>query len=104
MAETKPCRSCHALVLWTRSAAGNKPMPLDEAPETGNVLVDGMGRAHVYRDHETAAAELERDPEAYSVVTYVSHHATCPQGQAWRAKRRSAADAPQPEPPQGTLL
>jgi hypothetical protein len=104
MPETAPCRSCKTQVLWTKSAANNRPMPLDEAPDSGNVLVDGMGRAHVYRDHDTAMAELERDPEGYSTVTYVSHHAQCPQGQAWRAKKRTDADAPKPASPQGSLL
>lgn len=102
MSEIRPCRSCHAAVTWTRSAAHGKPMPLDEAPESGNVLVDAMSRAHVYRDHDTAMAELERDPEGYSVMTYLSHHATCPEGPAWRAKR--AAAKPAPPDPQGSLL
>ena len=104
MAETKPCRSCHAVVLWTRTAANNRPMPLEEAPDTGNVIVDAMGRAHVYRDHDTAAAELARDEAGYSLVTYVSHHATCPEGQAWRARQRKPADVTKSEPPLGSLF
>jgi hypothetical protein len=99
-----PCRSCGAMVIWTRTAATRKPMPLDESPEHGNVLIDDMSRAHVFRDHDTAAAELARDPERYSALTYFPHHASCARGEDWRGKRRGDADAPRPGPPQGSLL
>lgn len=76
-------------------------MPLDESSELGNVLIDDMGKAHVFRDHDAAAAELERDVERYSAVTYLPHHATCPAGPGWRGKQRGDPDAP---PAQESLL
>jgi hypothetical protein len=79
-------------------------MPLDESPEQGNVLIDDMNRAHVYRDHAAAVTELARDPDRYSAVTYLPHHATCAQGAGWRGKQRGDRDAPRPEPAQGQLL
>lgn len=104
MPDLAPCRSCRRQVSWSRTAATGTPMPLDENAEQGNVLLDDMGRAHVFRDHATALIELDRDPERYSTVTYLPHHASCPAGPAWRDKRRGDPDAPKPDPEQGSLL
>jgi hypothetical protein len=84
-------------------------MPLEEDAERGNVLVDDMGKAHAFRDHTAAVEELGRDPERYSVATFISHHAVCPEGEAWRAKRAAKPKPPKPAaapaaPEQGSLL
>jgi hypothetical protein len=96
------CRSCNRGVYWARTAANNKPIPLEEAPETGNVLIDGDGRAHVLKDNAAARAALagvdvERDVE-FGATVYLSHYATCPQADAWRGNKRQDADAPAAPP------
>lgn len=94
MPDQSPCRSCRKPVLWARTAATGKPMPREEDAERGNVLIDEMGKAHAFKDHKAAMAELEGEPERWSTVTYLSHHASCPAGQAWKGKQRTDADAP----------
>lgn len=83
-------------------------MPLDESADRGNVLIDEMGRAHVFRDNQAAREALDAEPERWSVSIFISHHAEgqCPQGRAWQGKKRTDRDAPQapPEPAQGSLL
>jgi hypothetical protein len=77
-------------------------MPLQEDSERGNVLIDEMGKAHAFRDHAAAVVELEAEPERWSTVTFISHHAVCPEGAAWRVKR--PAKPKPPVDPQGSLL
>lgn len=83
-------------------------MPLDESEDRGNVLVDANGKAHVFRDHGAALEAADADTETFGIVcaTYISHHAEgqCPKGPAWRGKKRTDADAPDPAPAQGSLL
>lgn len=103
------CRSCHRVVYWARTAKSGKPMPLDESVERGNVLVDGLGKAHVFAGNAAAHAAMEADFQTFGVgTTWISHHAEgqCPQGREWQGKRRGDADAPAaaPEPAQGSLL
>ena len=100
MAEMRPCRSCRRQCVMARTVASGQWMPLEEDAEHGNVLVDDMGRAHVFRDNAAAVEELEREPWRWSVLTFVSHHARCPKGGAWRRRERK----PAPNPRQGTLL
>ncbi len=77
------CRSCGQAVIWAKSAKGSRWMILERAPDgsglRGNiVIVDG--KAHVYRDSETAI-------DAYPCLSlYIDHHATCPQAKEWRKK------------------
>lgn len=99
-----PCRSCKRPVHWSKTARTGSAMPLDRDPDRGNVLVDGNGRAHVFRDHDAAVAASEADDEGrFGTETYISHHAEgqCPEGSKWKGKQRSDSDAPQaptPEP------
>ncbi len=70
------CRSCGASLLWVESE-NSKPMPLNAQPdpERGNV--------------EIVHSEARRGP--VGIVHpgpipggYLSHHASCPQGKAWK--------------------
>jgi hypothetical protein len=90
------CRSCKASVRWARSVSTGKSMPLQEAADTGNVVVDGLGRAHVFKDHAAAVQAMEND-EFPLGVTFIAHHAVCPDRGRWsRAPSRQDAKG-QPE-------
>jgi hypothetical protein len=70
------CRSCGAEITWARTAANDRPMPLDAQPTPdGNVRLDG--------DVATVLGPL--DVEALTDVQRAAlrmpHHATCPN---WR--------------------
>lgn len=72
-------------------------MPLEEAPDTGNVVIDGTGRAHVFRDHAAAMHAMDNDEYFPLGQTYISHHATCPDRGEWsRAPRRQRAKKSDP--------
>lgn len=77
------CRSCDAEIFWVTTEAG-KSMPLDALPKLdGNVMLhrqSGKAVATVLAGLFLAEA---RDSGR---VLYMPHHATCPQGQAWRKK------------------
>ena len=65
------CRSCGAGILWARSTATGKPIPIDPQPvDLGNVRLgrDAQGRitASVLGRHEAGPG------------MHVSHFATCP--------------------------
>lgn len=96
------CRSCRAQLRWVKSAKSGKPMPLDVSEDRGNVLVDGIGRAHVFRDADAARAAALADEQTFGVepVRFISHHAEgqCTKGREWQGKRRGDSDAPDPEP------
>jgi hypothetical protein len=83
-------------------------MPLEEAPTTGNVLIDEVGLAHTFGDHAKALrAQAAVDGEAeheFGAAIYVSHHATCPHGKAWSGKTREDADAPAAAPAEPDAL
>lgn len=101
--EFSPCRSCRRQVRWAKTAKTGKPMPLDESPERGNVLLDAIGQAHVFKDRAAAMAAVEGRPEEFGVTdtTFISHHAEgqCPHGRAWQGKRRGDVDEPKPPKP-----
>lgn len=105
-----PCQTCKRGVTWTKSAARGRPMPLDQDDERGNVVLDGFGNAHVFKDHDAAIAAMgtttDDGTEFPHGVTYISHHAEgqCPQGREWRGRRRADHPPPEPEPAQGSLL
>ena len=85
--EIGACRACRAPVRWAISAKSGKPMPLEPAPETGNVVVDGDGLARVFGDHAKAEAAIGTGSFPLG-VTYISHHATCPEAERFRSQRR----------------
>ena len=70
------CRSCGAVIVWA-TTVGGKHMPLDAEPApAGNVYLDEQRVAHVLRRGEQPTGE-----------TFTAHHATCPDGQAWKRAR-----------------
>jgi hypothetical protein len=95
MTDFGACRSCKAPVIWARSAKTGKAMPLQDAPEDGNVIVDGFGKAHVFADHAAAIVAMETlDGFPYG-ETLLSHHAVCPNRGEWsHAPGRQTAKQP----------
>lgn len=59
------CRSCKADIIWVTTEKG-KLQPLDAEPEKRVVIRGSM---------------------AFSMPTYMPHHATCPQADQWRKKK-----------------
>lgn len=82
------CRSCGADIIWAETVNG-KAIPLDAKPERRQVFVlseDNLilaGREDVVNANETTVR---------TVPTYTPHHATCPQGEAWRKAKRSSPE------------
>lgn len=58
------CESCGAEILWVTTHKGSK-QPLDPKPMQRVVIRGGI---------------------AFSMKTYLPHHATCPQADQWRRK------------------
>lgn len=75
------CRSCQARVFWVRTSS-NRAMLVNESPDPkGNIVVDGVDRATVYRD---SAAAVEAGADRSKL--YVSHFVTCDRPAEWRGK------------------
>lgn len=73
MARRETCRRCGAPIVWVRTAANGRPMPIDpDTTEDGNVALV-RGRAHV-----VAGAQLEQ-LRAFDQPLYRPHFATCRQ-------------------------
>jgi hypothetical protein len=72
-----PCRSCRAPMLWIRTRATGKSMPLDPEPnwERGNILLDEENKAVAFPSPE--AAQQRRLLTGWD-GPYISHFATCP--------------------------
>ena len=84
------CRSCDAEIIWTSTPTG-KSMPLDANPNPdGNVELscDRSGEHPRRKPVATVLAGMFLE-EARSAgrELYMPHHATCPQGQAWRKSK-----------------
>lgn len=76
------CRSCGALIIWAVTANG-KDQPVDaEASSDGNIALDERGpdRRPLARVLSVVARFGRRDLRK-------PHHATCPQGAAWRTRK-----------------
>lgn len=75
------CNSCQAEVIWIVTTAGVR-MPLDAQPVTEGrplfVILPGGARVATAEDRR-----LHRD-------LYMSHFATCPDGDSWRKRGRAA--------------
>jgi hypothetical protein len=69
------CSSCGARVLWARSAANGKPIPLNPQPIIGGNLELADGIASYVKPSAT-------------VKLYTSHFANCPNADAHRRERR----------------
>lgn len=72
------CRSCRKPVIWVVVAKTGIRMPLDATPTPdGLVVLDGP----------QGTARALKKGEEYAGLRYTSHHATCPDGSAWRGQR-----------------
>lgn len=85
------CASCSARIIWAKSAATGKAVPLDAVPSEAGTVVVRKGGAFVLNKFDLAA-RLEL-PVLEREQLFVSHFATCPQASKWRA--------PRPESPRG---
>lgn len=76
------CRSCNRAIRWAVTAKGRR-IPLDASPSpTGNVeLTFGGGEAPEAATLTGAALDAAR---TRLTPLYMPHHATCPQGNAWK--------------------
>lgn len=84
------CRSCHKPVIWVVVAKSGARMPIDATPtDDGQVVLDGP----------QGTARALKKGEAYDGLRYSSHHATCPDGPAWRGQKREQLPLGLPEPP-----
>lgn len=70
------CRACEAPVRWARTAANDRPIPLDPEPAAnGNVILDDDDRAHVLGKNGDVPFDLAHLADR---PRYMPHHATCP--------------------------
>jgi hypothetical protein len=86
------CKECGASIIWVRTAAHDRNMPLNPVPEdTGKVAVRRERGQLVKARVITDAAPLEPGETAY-----LAHYATCTKN----TRRKPAATKPtRPEPP-----
>jgi len=83
--ETLRCDSCHAPIVWTITEGGNR-MPCDAEPVPGGnvrIIPAGNGRPAQARITPNGMIDLF-DPDDDG-VRHVSHFATCPDANEWRA-------------------
>jgi len=75
----KECTSCHAEVVFVKSATSGRVMILNARPVSSVVLRNDLG--------ETAPPD---DPaaSAHVVPVYTDHHATCSRAKEWRGRSR----------------
>ena len=76
------CRGCGRQILWTRMASG-KRMPCDPDLVTYWQRPGGSKKI-VTPNGEVISAELSGDLDKATGVGYVSHFATCPEGDRFR--------------------
>lgn len=75
------CNSCPAKVLWLVNDITGKRAPIDAEPTAnGNVLPN----------HEQGTYEIVAPVERhkYAGRLHTSHFVSCPEGPAWKGKRR----------------
>lgn len=71
------CRSCSAPIIWIKTSATGKPMPLDRDPvPDGNVVI---------RDGLAVVLTAEESPD--TTRRFLSHFSTCPDGKAHRKRK-----------------
>ena len=77
------CRSCGADIIWAKTVT-DKRMPVNDEPSgNGNLhLLGGLGYSV-----QICSEPVCDEPH------YLSHYATCPQADSWRARRRHVGSA-----------
>ena len=87
---TNRCRGCGAEILWIRTTANRRKMPVDAEPVA--VLLNGAGNTFVKLDGTIVTGRRigdawDDDPDANVVEAYESHFATCPEGGKFRNRQ-----------------
>lgn len=78
--QTLRCGSCGAPIIWTTTEGGDR-MPCDAHPVAGgNVRILPGGKAKV-----TPGGMIDMFDPTDDGVRHVSHFATCPDANEWRA-------------------
>jgi hypothetical protein len=80
------CRSCGAPIRWAKTLNG-KAIPLDAQPTSaGNIVLHDTGDPNAPKARVLAGADLF-DARTAGAELWLSHYATCPDGQKWRRPR-----------------
>jgi len=80
------CRSCGAPVRWARTL-NDKAMPLDAEPSpAGNITLKETDDPRAPLARVLAGDDLFAARSA-GATFYLSHYATCPDGEKWRRRR-----------------
>lgn len=87
---TNQCRGCGAEVIWIRTAATGRKMPVDA--ESVWVLQGTGGNTFVRKDGSIVIGTKvgdawDDDPDANVIECYESHFATCPVGGQFRNRQ-----------------
>ena len=76
------CRSCGKEVIWAKVWVTGSPIPLDPEPvPDGNIVLRHKPYVEVLSTSQIGQAKKEKSP------LYVSHFATCRDGDKWRRRR-----------------
>lgn len=87
------CRGCGAEVIWIKTTANRRKMPVDAEPVW--VLPESGGDTFVQKDGSIVFGRRigdawDDDPDANVLECYESHFATCPVGGQFRNRRPRA--------------
>ena len=88
---TNRCRGCGAEILWIKTAADRRRMPVDGEPVW--VKLEAGGKPYFRRDGSTVIGRIvgdaydDDDPDANLIEAFVSHYATCPVGGQFRNRK-----------------
>ena len=83
------CRGCGAEVIWVKTAANRRKMPIDAEPvwvkveSGGNTFILADGRCVIGR----RVGDAFDDPDAEVIEAHESHFATCPMGGQFRNRK-----------------
>lgn len=89
------CRSCDAPIIWARSVASGKNIPLNAdqvEPGTAGSMLLVHGRAYSMKRRAEALADWHRvlgDTRTSDLPHHFAHFVTCPNAAQHRASRRS---------------
>jgi hypothetical protein len=82
------CRSCGAAIIWTRTAAGDKPMPVDAKPVDGGNVLLSRGPAGIGTPTSTVVGKtIQPNLFGDDSPRYTSHFSTCPHADSHRKAR-----------------
>ena len=87
---TNRCKGCGAEVIWIRTKANRRRMPVDAEPIW--ILMTGKGKSYFKLDGTVLFGQRigdawDDDPDANAIQVYESHFATCPVGGQFRNRQ-----------------